>query len=290
MFNLMSIYYYFELKKIDILDENAMEQAFGERIELNIPTMIGRMGYTESSTIIAEFLRSKRKKEKMCEQLCRWSGFFPNEVSLLPDFSREYLNALSDIDYIHLQNIKSDKYLIKKYCKKSIKYIENPGLWAADNPWSKHLKNKKVLVIHPFEESIRKQYEIREKLFPNPDMLPDFQLKTIKAVQTIAGNKDERFQDWFEALDWMKQQMDMCDYDVALIGCGAYGFPLAAHAKKTGKIGIHMGGDLQMLFGIWGSRWNTNKKALQLRNEYWTKPLESEIPTEYQKVEGGCYW
>lgn len=290
MYSLRSIYYYLKPINVEQLDEDEMEQAFGEKIELKIPTMIGRMGTTESSTIIAELMGSRKKKEKMCEQLCKWSGFFPNDATLLSEFSKEYLNALMEIDYIHILNKKWDFYLVRKYCEKKVTYIENPGLWSANNPWSKHLKNKKVLVVHPFEESIRKQYQIHEKLFSNLDMLPDFELKTIKAVQTIAGSTDDRFQTWFEALEWMKKQMDLCDYDVALIGCGAYGFPLAAHAKRMGKIGIHMGGDLQMLFGIWGSRWNSNKEALQLRNEYWAKPLESETPTECMRVESGCYW
>ena len=33
----------------------------------------------------------------------------------------------------------------------------------------------------------------------------------------------------------MKMQMDEEDYDIALIGCGAYGMSLAAHAKRKGK-------------------------------------------------------
>lgn len=46
--------------------------------------------------------------------------------------------------------------------------------------------------------------------------------------------------------------MDKVEYDVCLIGCGAYGFPLAAHAKRTGHKAIHLGGSLQLLFGIAG--------------------------------------
>lgn len=34
--------------------------------------------------------------------------------------------------------------------------------------------------------------------------------------------------------------MDAYDYDVAIIGCGAYGMHLAAHAKRKGKIAIHL--------------------------------------------------
>lgn len=48
----------------------------------------------------------------------------------------------------------------------------------------------------------------------------------------------------------MKDEIDKRDYDIALIGCGAYGFPLAAHIKRSGKKAVHLGGALQLLFGI----------------------------------------
>lgn len=69
--------------------------------------------------------------------------------------------------------------------------------------------------------------------FSNSDVLPDFELITLKAIQSLGGTK--QFTDWFEALNWMQQKMDKIDYDICLIGCGAYGFPLAAHAKRMGK-------------------------------------------------------
>lgn len=43
----------------------------------------------------------------------------------------------------------------------------------------------KVLVIHPFEDTIKSQYQKREKLFPGTDILPEFELKTLKAVREI---------------------------------------------------------------------------------------------------------
>jgi len=53
-------------------------------------------------------------------------------------------------------------------------------------------------------------------------------LLTLKAVQTIANTKDDRFDTWFDALDYMYNEALKLDFDVALIGCGAYGYPLAA--------------------------------------------------------------
>lgn len=75
----------------------------------------------------------------------------------------------------------------------------------------------------------------------------------IRAVQSLGGNS--QFKDWFEALEYMKTEIDKVDYDICLIGAGAYGFPLAAHVKRQGKQGVHLGGALQLLFGIKGKRW-----------------------------------
>ena len=135
----------------------------------------------------------------------------------------------------------------------------------------------------------KKQYQNRRYLWQNPDVLPDFELKTIKAVQTIAGETSE-FNTWFDALHYMEQQMDALDYDVAIIGCGAYGFSLAAHAKRMGKKAIHLGGATQILFGIKGKRWDDLPAVNKFYNEYWVYPSADETPKHKDRVEGGCYW
>ena len=83
------------------------------------------------------------------------------------------------------------------------------------------LKDKKVLVIHPFVTSIQNQYNRRDLLFKNRDILPSFKsITVIEAVQSL-GEGDARFVDWFQALDYMKSEMDKVDYDVCLVGAGA---------------------------------------------------------------------
>jgi hypothetical protein len=151
------------------------------------------------------------------------------------------------------------------------------------------LANQKVLVIHPFEKSIQKQYANREKLFKDPRILPDFTLLTLKAVQSIARN-ETGFSNWFEALDWMCTQIRSLDFDIAIIGAGAYGLPLAAFIKRMGKKAIQLGGATQILFGIRGQRWDRMPFFQQLYNQNWIRPLPEETPANFQKVEGGCYW
>ena len=132
------------------------------------------------------------------------------------------------------------------------------------------------------------------------ETLPDFELITLKAVQSIGGINEQGFGNWFEGLEWMKSEIDKIDYDVALIGCGAYGFPLAAHVKRKGKMAVHIGGKLQLFFGIRGKRWENplygTKEGFpigtyseMLNNPAWVRPTEYKTK-ESENAENACYW
>ena len=82
----------------------------------------------------------------------------------------------------------------------------------------------------------------------------------------------------------------MVPFDVALIGCGAYGLPLGAAIKQMGKPAVHLGGALQLLFGIRGRRWEAMPQYLSLMNDAWVRPSSTETPPLAEMVDGGCYW
>jgi hypothetical protein len=92
----------------------------------------------------------------------------------------------------------------------------------------------------------------------------------------------------------MESEMDRINkeegFDVALIGCGAAGLPLAAKAKAMGKVGIHLGGPLQLLFGIRGKRWDSRPEFQSFFNENWCRADGSETPLEFSTVDHGGYW
>jgi hypothetical protein len=95
---------------------------------------------------------------------------------------------------------------------------------------------------------------------------------------------------WFELLESMKDEISNSKFDVALIAAGAFSYPLAAHAKKIGKIGIHCGGGLQIFFGVMGNRWNNSPEVLKYMNEFWIRPSAEERPKTADQVENACYW
>jgi hypothetical protein len=278
------------------------------------PCMIARFGSTELACIMNYMgVKSKKKQvlnyilgktnpwwwdKNIITQMQLWSGFFPPTVDKIEQFCELMLQDIPETDilgsWLAQENNFNDEF--DKTQKVHLKLLE--PFWS-ENPWTKALDGKKVLVVHPFENEIRQQYKKKQLLFKH-NILPDFELKTVKAVMSFANEKT-KFVDWFEALDYMKAEIDKVDYDICLIGAGAYGFPLAAHVKRMGKKAIHMGGSLQLLFGIRGKRWEDPNYGTtnwgipygsysSMMNEYWIHPGESVKPIESGKVEGSCYW
>jgi ketopantoate reductase len=90
----------------------------------------------------------------------------------------------------------------------------------------------------------------------------------------------------------MREEVARIDFDVAIVGAGAYGLPLAAAVKDLGRQAVHLGGATQLLFGIRGRRWEVESPddIAPLFNEHWVRPSAEETPQGSSSVEGGCYW
>ncbi|MDD5873075.1 MAG: hypothetical protein PUD90_06420 [Clostridia bacterium] len=263
-------------------------------IENGIPFAASRFGFNELSAITnceGERLGLQKYDMRNNFNLYGSAGFFPDEKWAYEKYYEWHINNIENIDLLAVCFNKLEDYIIEKYMKNTqLAYFCALEPYYHDNPWTMALKGKKVLVISPFSETIKKQYaEKREKLYDDERILPQFELKTIKAVQSIGGESCG-FADWFEALDSMINQMKNIDFDVAIIGCGAYGMPLAIEAKKLGKQAIHLGGPVQILFGIKGKRWDEIEAVSKFYNTWWVRPSEEEKPDSAQNVEDGCYW
>lgn len=224
-------------------------------------------------------------------QLQSNAGFFPLTDPMIRMFGEIMSEDSKMIDI--LGSWVPEEYYLREQLKNAQKVrledIKPVFMWDGSGAnWTQALNGKRVLVVHPFTDTIKNQYAKRKLLFKHPDFLPEFELLTVKAVQSIGGVCE--YATWFDALNYMKQEMDKVDYDVCILGCGAYGLPLAAHAKKTGHVAIHLGGITQLMFGIRGNRWDNRDEWKDLFNEYWVRPNESERPQSAQNVEGACYW
>lgn len=272
---------------------DADTQAIKELLESDAPCMISRFGSTELQTLcyIKYYPLSLPLKKRTFYNIQYASGFFPVTHQNLKKFYDVYEQDVKDIDL--LVSWRIEELLFRGWLRKK-DYVRKTTLdkfYLHEHPWTYAMKGKKVLVVHPFAETIEDQYKRnREKLFENKEVLPEFgSLETVKAVQSVAGNV-VGYDSWFDALEWMKNQIDKKEYDVALLGCGAYAMPLAAHIKRKGKKAIHMGGILQFLFGIKGKRYIENPETAEFINKYFVSPSAADKPKQANVVEGGCYW
>ena len=255
------------------------------------PVSIIRMGFAELNLIyeieknISTLRFDKLKNKKM-------KSILDNKDINYLKYHELIVDSYKKADMI--SNWYSSKYeakLIEKYSTKSVltpASVLEP--YFIDNPWSQELEGKKVLVIHPFVDTIKKQYEKRQLIFGGSKVLPNFDLYLIPSIWYGFDGKDERFSDWFEALDYLKKEIDKVDFDIALLGCGPFGVPLVTYIKDIGKKAIYIGGALQILFGIKGARWDQKKKFKDLYNEYWVRPDEEYRPVSSKKLDGECYW
>lgn len=291
-------------------DVNVVSGIIRNLLQDDKPCMIARFGAFELATIVnylgiqqgpqsaIKYIKGDALDWWWNEKLIRYmntnAGFFPPTHEKLTQFCELMLHDAQQVDVLGSWQ-KSECYLTS-YLPNSIIKVDRDNInpFFAKHSWTEALRGKNVVVIHPFAKTIKSQYERKDKVFPN-GFLPDFNLIIIKAVQSIGG-ECTGFSTWFNALKYMEDELDKIDYDICLIGCGAYGFPLAAHAKRKGKKAIHIGGSLQLYFGIKGKRWesegykNTANDYSKLFNEYWVRPTLDEYPQNASKIEGGCYW
>ena len=218
------------------------------------------------------------------------AGFFPCDDDSLKKFGDVLWESSKKVDLFGVWFNLLEDYVIHNTSKDaSLTYLTSLEPYRAKNPWSKALKGKKVLVVHPFKESIEHQYAIRDKIFDDKDVLPDFKLIIYKAIQTNGGGTCS-FNNWFDALEFMYNEIKLIDFDIAIVGCGSYGLPLAAKIKDLGKKVIHLAGATQILFGIRGARWDAKPEMQKYFNEHWIRPSDNEKPKNANNIENGCYW
>lgn len=270
-----------------------------EQFKTTEPFAFGKIGNCELMCIYNYFVYQHKKQPVVWEptiinEIYNNTGVFPQTEQARIDFVYEIVNCLPNIDSLaqwSLFNQDFESRFIKKYSPNceliDLQSIE-PFYFGA--PWTEHLENKNVLVISPFTETIKIQYEKRHFIWKDSRILPPFNLFTIKHPYSPGIDKPSEYTSWLDMVRHYKTLMDNVDYDVVLTGTGASSLPLIAHARSRGKKGVHLGGPLQLLFGIKGSRWDNGPVGKHFYNEHWTRPSIDEMPLKYKTIEGGCYW
>lgn len=189
-------------------------------------------------------------------------------------------------NYAHFEH-----YLVERYAvPQKIILLGQLHALRLDNPWWWALEGKKVLVISPFVDTMKKQYQKRDFIWGDKKVLPEMDIRFVKSVWYLSADDNSGFPDWFAALAYLYEEVSKVEFEIALISCGPFSTFLAAQIKRDGKQAIQCGGFLQILFGMRGARWDNVEDYNQYFNQYWERPSKEDAPKGWRKMDDGCYW
>lgn len=280
-----------------MIDANAL---IFQAIESKSPIMAARLGRAE-----VRFLSNVRTRLNMSnlEALVHfglqgedfiWNNepWFRSRLrssrKLANKFLEIYLDAMTEVDVLGSWS-EGETIFADYFSNFGVDKLSSLEPFLHRDPWSRALKGKTVLVVHPFSASIQSQYQnSRGKLFADARVLPEMHLITM--VPYMEGIRDlRRGMTLIDAFNEMREEMLAIESEVIILGAGPLGFPLAAEAKKAGRCAIHLGGATQRLFGIKGKRWDDAKDPFP--NDYWVRPLPEETPlASVDLYDLGAYW
>lgn len=169
-----------------------------------------------------------------------------------------------------------------------------------DDPWTKHLKGKRVLVISTHADTMKHQWDRIGKVWgEHREQIVPFDL--VDVIRTpyhplYDSRQFENCSNWYETIDAIKRKIDSYDFDVLFSGTSGSSPFYTQYAKSLGKVGIQIGGSIQLFFGILGGRWDSTdayKAWRSIFNESWIRPLESDRPNQRNRFEfetNFAYW
>lgn len=245
-------------------------------LETKKPIVIGKIGTNELLLIYCYNLISQGRMSGYSLDILRemenTAGLYPIDKPTIPYFIQTYLASLREIDIFASWNdrfLDFEYTLYSSYIQPScngiveLTALESFYTTARDHWWQTLFSGKCILVISPFTDSIAQQLapEQRDKVwrgkwsgfwpsditfkyirFEHPYSLLSDEEKTKVETSKCFVDKLKRFE---------KEINGVGDFDIALIGAGCYSLPLCAYVKqKKGKIAFHLGGGLQMMFGV----------------------------------------
>lgn len=233
--------------------------------------------------------------KRQAERLYLDSGVFPPSREQFYRFLDTYRRSVEALNGICLWQ---DSDFLKAYEKKLAGSL-CPGAIRLGSqvlsPFSflPEISDLQWLVISPFVKTMKLQEDRLGKIhsfYPwHPKLSPLVKAPLYLRCPFFSYLEKTSYPDWQAGLEHLTEQALQFEFDVALVGAGAWSLPLLANLKNAGKKGIHTGGATQLIFGIKGRRWDQESWYMPY-NEYWVRPLPDETPEGHMRKEKGCYW
>ena len=292
------------------------------------PIMIGKIGANELLIIYQSIAIMQNQitdySPDIKKEGCLTAGIYPPTKEGFLIFTKAYIEAIKSMNIMASWNdniLQIEEYVWNNYIVKDKNaplnapineplglvelttlesFYTEPTYW-----WQNLYENKTILVITPFTKSIQTQLDLskRDKVWRGKwsgFWSKNITFKYVKFAHPYYISSNEDKDKYPKTLDLLMKKYEteidnIGHFDIALIGTGAYSILLCDYVKRIKKKNaFHLGGGLQMMFGVYGHRWepsfNNSPFLKEYMNDYWIRPLAEEIPPMYQAQENGAYF
>jgi len=287
-----------------IIPPSELSRVVPRRADLAIPERGNRQGWMAGKVGTTELLAlefSDRYLKPVWPRTASWrramhrlfidSGVFPETKREFGEFLRTYREAVRHLDAVCAWQTNPflrdyEEAFLRIHCPHAARVSLN----ALSTEVLVAIAGRRWLVVSSFPETMRRQAPLLPKVHAGKPWAPRLSgLETrceFLPCPTFSYLAPSPFPSWSEGLKQLTQAALAKDFEVALIGAGAWSLPLAARLKEAGRIALHLGGETQLVFGIKGQRW----EKYGIYNEHWVRPLPAETPPGHLRKEQGCYW
>lgn len=271
----------------------------------------GKLGYSEQVWLSSQWLLTEKGDNPRLQQAIRTSrrfhacqqiGVFPSTNEYLDSTVQGFAESVKNMDFLAVH----DSPLVPGISRE---LDLNAGLLSfsdiepnKDTPYNSldcylpSFRDKRILIVTTPADLLvsRANKETFESTWQKIDM-PWFQPQSVEALPFVSLfdiDINNVYSTSLEVFKDISHEISKRDFDIALIAAGSLGIPLAHHVKNLGKVGLSLGGHLQVIFGVQGKRWRENPHWQQAYwNESWIDMPRELIPRGTAwRADDGAYW
>ncbi len=286
-----------------ILDRSAVFAQMQKSFESKEGFAFGKIGATETAALFyGKFLQNYTLYMR---QMGTNSGLFPVNPGALEEWVNYYAQQTQATDiiaptFLDFQALSLGSTTWKNNRLTSMHVTEPVRMHPVANDeslefcYTKLFRDRRILVVNPIASFLceRATSEIFHRCWGNLPWWQPSSMIPLDIPNATDGRVREKFGQWQVLQQSIESDVERLsdDFDIALIGAAMYSVPLSLKVKSLGKLGIVLGGHLQVLFGVYGERWAKAPAWKTIINEHWVRPPDHLRPSHYLDQESGCYW
>jgi hypothetical protein len=265
----------------------------------------GKLGGTERALLryplVLERERDARRVRAFETALCyvarSQAGVFPSEPAFVRQFAASFAEAVHKLDCIGVfpaaKAVNDEVFRYHGFEGAPIDFLDQEPDRSLPNDerrcYLPLFAGRRLLLVCPFAELLRERAtrETFEAVWRKTGK-PWFEPGAIDALELpygFARTTQERYASVLDLLADVRARLEARTFEVALVAAGALGSAIAVAVKEQGRVGISLGGHLQVLFGVIGRRWRDrpewhrdyfNESWIEMPERYRPDPAETD--------------